>query len=167
MAACGSCRASVSQLAATLCMCPWSWMFRRSTMTQSINERQRDPFARCCILQVDGATPLLIACQKGHLEVVTILLNRGASHAQATVCLGCWRLIVRRMTSLKHTTCTMDDPAVAPLADCWRNATHCCLSSGAFGDRESPARSRCLSRPGNGIAQRACATSAVQTTCGS
>jgi ankyrin repeat protein len=36
-------------------------------------------------LQTNGATPLFIACQQGHADVVTTLLDRGASHAQAKV----------------------------------------------------------------------------------
>jgi hypothetical protein len=84
-------------------------------------------------VQTGGATPLFIACQNGHVAVVTALLDRGASHAQATVC--CVALVIGSLAyalvvmcllcdhdeyhvrMLKHTAYAMDDPFVAPLAD--------------------------------------------------
>jgi hypothetical protein len=38
----------------------------------------------CC--QIDGCTPLFVACQNGHMEVVAVLLAAGASVDAATVC---------------------------------------------------------------------------------
>jgi hypothetical protein len=55
------------------------------TMTSIVSLRQRTAFSLCCILQTNGATPLFIASHQGHVEVVTTLLGRGASHAQAKV----------------------------------------------------------------------------------
>ncbi len=43
------------------------------------------PSLLCLIRQVDGATPLYVACQNGHGVVVSILLNHGASVSQAKV----------------------------------------------------------------------------------
>ena len=51
-------------------------------------------------LQADGTTPLFVACQKGHVTVVTALLDHGASTALATVCAKPWATSAQRNLSL-------------------------------------------------------------------
>ncbi len=44
-----------------------------------------DAFMLYCFFQVNGFTPLYIASQKGHVEVVSALLAAGANRDAATV----------------------------------------------------------------------------------
>ncbi len=46
------------------------------------------------VYQGNGATPLYIACQNGHVECVRVLLGAGAAVNHATV--GCARSMARR-----------------------------------------------------------------------